>query len=213
MPEMWTQVEMKTPPPQALHVDHDPPGGEDFMLLHGRMMTLKMHGIEAMSPHDIRNGYKPRDIIRLILGQLIAHYRTLEAEMKREGGGEWRDLLGTSRPSYMLEAEIRKLEKERDNINETMTEDAKQAGGTPLPTQPKDEATKILDLCISIRQAKQTIASQLRDLRKEAKQKINALSKAETALLDTVDEKQTYLFDLDPAVTEEVNAIIDNPEI
>ena len=204
---------MKTPPPQALHLDNDPPGVDDFMLLHSRMMTLKKHGVEAMSPHDIRNGYTPRDIIRLILGQILAHYRTLEAEMKREGGGEWRDLIGTFRPAYLLEEEIRRLETERNNLNETMDEDGKQAGGTPPPIQPKDEATKILDLCISIRQAKQTIASQLRDLRKEAKQKINALSKAETALLDTVDEKQTYLFDLDPAVTEEVNAIISNPEI
>jgi len=177
------------------------------------MMTLKKHGIEAMSPHDIRNGYKPSDIIRLILGQTLYHYRTLEQEMKEKGLKEWRDLLGTYRPAYMLEEEIRRLETERSNLNETMTEDANQAGGTPPPIQPKDEATKILDLCISIRHAKQTIASQLRDLRKEAKQKINALSKAETALLDTVDEKQTYLFDLDPAVTEEVNAIISNPEI
>ena len=204
---------MKTPPPQALHLDNDPPGESDLMLLHSRMMTLKRHGVEAMSPHDIRNGYTPRDIIRLLLGQILAHYRTLEAEMKREGGGEWRDLIGTFRPAYWLEEEIRRLETERNNLNETMDEDGKQAGGTPPPIQPKDEATKILDLCISIRQAKQTIASQLRDLRKEAKQKINALSKAETALLDTVDEKQTYLFDLDPAVTEEVNAIISNPEI
>jgi len=204
---------MKTPPPQALHLDNDPPGEGDLMLLHSRMMTLKRHGIEAMSPHDIRNGYKPSDIIRLILGQTLYHYRTLEQEMKEKGLKEWRDLLGTWRPAYMLEEEIRRLEKERSNLNETMTEDVNQAGGTPPPHEPKDEATKILDLCISIRQAKQTIASQLRDLRKEAKQKINALSKAETALLDTVDEKQTYLFDLDPAVTEEVNAIISNPEI
>lgn len=204
---------MKTPPPQALHLDNDPPGEGDLMLLHSRMMTLKKHGIEAMSPHDIRNGYKPRDIIRMILGQLLAHYRTLEAEMKETGVKEWRDLLGTFRPAYMIEAEIRKLETERNNLNETMDEDGKQAGGTPPPHELKDEATKILDLCISIRQAKQTIAAQLRDLRKEAKQKINALSKAEVALFDTVDEKQTYLFNLDPVVTEEVNAIINNPEI
>ena len=52
------------------------------MLLHSRMMTLKKHGIEAMSLHDIRNGYKPRDIIRLILGQILAHYPTLESELK-----------------------------------------------------------------------------------------------------------------------------------
>jgi len=204
---------MKPPPPQALHLDHDPPGGDDFMLLHGRMMTLKMHGVEAMSPHDIRNGYKPRDIIRMILGQLLAHYRTLEAEMKETGVKEWRDLLGTSRPAYMLKAEIQKLEKERDNLNTIMNEDQNDAGGTPPPSKRKDDASKILALCISIRQAKQTIAAQLRDLRKGAKQKINALSKAEVALLDTVDEKQTYLFNLDPVATEEVNAIINNPEI
>ena len=204
---------MKTPPPQALHVDHDPPGESDLMLLHGRMMTLKKHGVEAMSPHDIRTGYKPRDIIRLILGQILAHYRTLEQEMKEKGLKEWRDLLGTFRPPYLLAEEIRRIEQERKNINETMSEDGQERETNPPKQETKDEATKILDLCISIRQAKQTIASQLRDLRKEAKQKINALSKAETALLDTVDEKQTYLFDLDPAVTEEVNAIIQNPEI
>ena len=64
-----------------------------------------------------------------------------------------------------------------------------------------------------MRNARQTIESQIRDLRKAAKVKVAALKKAEGVLLDQNEDGQLQLFDLDPEVSKEIQGIIDNPDI
>ena len=60
----------KIPPPQAGHLDN-PKGGEgEAQLLEARIRTLEEHGVDAMSPMDIRNGYSPQSIIKLLKGQI-----------------------------------------------------------------------------------------------------------------------------------------------
>ena len=57
------------PLPQACHLDN--PGGEaEALLLEARIKTLEQNGSEAMSPHDLKNGYTPAGIIRLLRGQI-----------------------------------------------------------------------------------------------------------------------------------------------
>jgi len=76
-------------------------------------------------------------------------------------------------------------------------------------------ALKALKLVIEIRRARQTIESQLKDIKSAAKSKIGALKRAEGILLDQQgeDEDQLVLFSMDPDLDPEVQKIIDEPEI
>ena len=76
-------------------------------------------------------------------------------------------------------------------------------------------ALKALKLVIEIRRARQTIESQLKDIKHMAKSKIGALKRAEAILLDQQgeDEDQLILFSMDPDLDPEVQKIIDEPEI
>ena len=77
-------------------------------------------------------------------------------------------------------------------------------------------ALKALKIVIEIRRARQTIESQLKDIKHMAKSKIGALKKrAEGILLDQQgeDEDQLILFTMDPDLDPEVQKIIDEPEI
>lgn len=62
------------PLPQAGHLDNTQGGEAEARLLEARIKTLEQHGKEAMSPHDIRNGYTPEGVVRLLRGQ-IAYLR------------------------------------------------------------------------------------------------------------------------------------------
>ena len=81
--------------------------------------------------------------------------------------------------------------------------------------EPSGGALKALQIVIEIRRARQTIESQLKDIKSAAKSKIAALKKAEAVLLDTndPDDDQMTLFDIEPVMQPEVRDIIDNPEI
>tara|TARA_R100001163_G_C5061686_1_gene198627 strand:+ start:1506 stop:2072 length:567 start_codon:yes stop_codon:yes gene_type:complete len=188
---------MKSPPPQALYLDEDPPGREGFSLLYSRMLALQKHGDEQMTERDLKH-YSVEEVIRLIKVKILQFYYSLIPSLEKEG--DWRDLSGTYRCKDFLFEEINRLEKE------TMTESEE-------PTPPTAKATKTLELICNMRRARQTIESQFADLRSVAKTKIDALKKAECALLDDRDDGQLSLFELDPAITEEVTSIIDNPEI
>ena len=75
-------------------------------------------------------------------------------------------------------------------------------------------ALKALKLVIEIRRARQTIESQLKDIKNAAKSKIGALKRAEGILLDQQgDDDQLILFTIDPDLDPEVQKIIDQPEI
>ena len=215
-----------------MYLDNPDGGDQEIQLIKGRINTLRRYGEEAMSPHDIRNGYTPRGIIRMMTRQLLV---MMEAKAAVMGDGkEWRDHLGTMRPPYMLRDEIDPLKRQLATMKgTTMSDDEKNEGpagvGTPNESteegangppngsegaQPPADASRILALCYEIRHAKATILAQVRDLRKEATGKLNALTSAEAALLDQGGEDgQLQLFDLPPEVSKEIRGIIDNPEV
>lgn len=193
---------MKRQPIQALHLDNDPPGVRDISILKARVATLVAMGESAMSPRDLKNGYEPAEVIRAMRVAILFILKGVYDQ----GGKEWRDTGGTWRPIFMLRDEISFLEN-LINPQRTMTEEQ-----TP---KLKDHiaALETLKLTVQIRQARQTIESQIKDLRQQAKSKISALKKAEAALLDVDDGEQMKLFDLPPELPEAVQGIIDNPEI
>ena len=208
------------PPPQALYLDNVPGGDQEIALLTARLGTYKLDGEKAMSPHDIRNGYTPGCIIRMISRQLLHLLEIKQAAL--EDGAEWRDHLGSWRPPYLLRDEIARLKREVERMrNNTDTDSMKEPESTTGEGATSSEpikldnakAMRILELCSEMRHARQTIESQIRDLRKEAKSKVSALKKAEAALLDQNEDGQLQLFELAPDVSTEVRGIIENPEV
>mgnify|MGYP005818308253 FL=1 len=211
------------PPPQALYMDNVPGGDPEIQLLYARLGTYKMDGEKAMSPHDLRNGYTPKTIIRMMTRQLLVMLKAKESALEEDD--EWRDHLGTWRPPYLLRDEIAHLERQLETMKNPAQNDprhplmdeskATTGGGVtdPEPEKENAKAIRILELCSEMRNARQTIESQIRDLRKAAKVKVNTLKNAEAVLLDQNEDGQLQLFDLDPEVSKEIQGIIDNPDI
>jgi len=211
------------PPPQALYMDNVPGGDPEIQLLYARLGTYKMDGEAAMSPHDLRNGYTPKSIIRMMTRQLLVMLKAKQDTL--EDDDEWRDHLGTWRPPYLLRDEIAHLERQLETMKNPTQNDprhplmdeskATTGGGVtdPEPEKENAKAIRILELCSEMRNARQTIESQIRDLRKAAKVKVNTLKNAEAVLLDQNEDGQLQLFDLDPEVSKEIQGIIDNPDI
>ena len=211
------------PPPQALYMDNVPGGDPEIQLLYARLGTYKMDGEKAMSPHDLRNGYTPKSIIRMLTRQLLVMLKAKQDTL--EDDDRWKDHLGTWRPPYLLRDEIAHLERQLETMKNPAQNDprhtsmdeskATTGGGSPDPEPEKEnaKAIRILELCSEMRNARQTIESQIRDLRKAAKVKVNTLKNAEAVLLDQNEDGQLQLFDLDPEVSKEIQGIIDNPDI
>ena len=204
-------------------MDNVPGGDPEIQLLYARLATYKMDGEAAMSPHDLRNGYTPKSIIRMMTRQLVVMLKAKQDTL--EDDDEWRDHLGTWRPPYLLRDEIAHLERQLETMKNPAQNDprhplmdeskATTGGGVtdPEPEKENAKAIRILELCSEMRNARQTIESQIRDLRKAAKVKVAALKKAEGVLLDQNEDGQLQLFDLDPEVSKEIQGIIDNPDI
>ena len=92
----------------------------------------------------------------------------------------------------------------------------KQGGNMDEENKPKEvkNASRIIDLMLELRKARETIESQLKEIKTQAKSKISALRTSENTLLDSLEEKdQMTLFEVDPQVSEEVQEIIENPII
>jgi len=211
------------PPPQALYMDNVPGGDPEIQLLYARLGTYKMDGEKAMSPHDLRNGYTPKSIIRMLTRQLLVMLKAKQDTL--EDDDRWKDHLGTWRPPYLLRDEIAHLERQLETMKNPAQNDPRHpimeetepttGGGVtdPEPEKENAKAIRILELCSEMRNARQTIESQIRDLRKAAKVKVNTLKNAEAVLLDQNEDGQLQLFDLDPEVSKEIQGIIDNPDI
>jgi ElaB/YqjD/DUF883 family membrane-anchored ribosome-binding protein len=76
------------------------------------------------------------------------------------------------------------------------------------------KAQRIIDLMLELRKARETIESQLTEIKSQAKSKVSALKASENALLDALEEKdQMTLFEVDPSVSDEVQKIINDPTI
>ena len=82
------------------------------------------------------------------------------------------------------------------------------------PSGDIEKGQKIINLMLELRKARETIESQLKEVKSQAKSKISALRTSENALLDSLEEKdQMTLFEVDPSISEEVQNIIENPII
>jgi len=216
----------KAPAPQALHLDEPSGGGPQQMqidLLSARLQTIINHGREAMSPHDLKWGYSPEYIAKLLQTQILVMLRKRLEEVQAKG---YAALTVTDRQrignpgslALKLKGEIRALErtlgldKEPPPLMAQNTETTTGGGSTP-PEDTTKGAIATLELVMELRKTRQIIESQLRDLRKHGKSKIAALRKAEGALLDSHEDDQMKLFDLDLTVSDEVRDIIANPAV
>lgn len=102
----------------------------------------------------------------------------------------------------------------------TNKEQGRVAEDAPAPdaSRPDEEqggrgAEITLELTLEIRKAIAVIQSQLKEVKKVAKQKLTRLVRAEESLFDHFDDHQMTLFDLNPEISEEVREILDDPRI
>lgn len=162
------------PPPSAGHLDNPPGGLEEAALLKARVRTLELDGEAAMSQHDLRNGYSPEGIIRLLNRQITQIQRSM---------------------------------------NET-NEAKESAPGRPeekTKATPGGGALERLGKASEIRRAIFLVRAQLKEIRKNAKDKITLLERAQAGLLDDLEPRQMQLFDLAAEVSPEVQEILDHP--
>lgn len=179
----------KRKPPSASHLDTDQAGAAEILLLEARVRALEAHGDQALAEPDLRNGYTVETTISF-LNRQINHLKQMN----------------------------------QPNTQDT-TESAQkqpQGGASPVEKQPPgggeeeeiDGIESTLELLVEIRQARTVIQSQLVEVKKRAKVKVQKLNVAESHLLDAYEthDRQLTLFDL-PPVSEEVRAILDMPQI
>ena len=121
------------PPPQALYLDNVPGGDPEIQLLYARLATYKMDGEKAMSPHDLRNGYSPKSIIRMMTRQLLVMLKAKQDTLEEDD--RWKDHLGTWRPPYLLRDEIAHLERQLKQMEGTITDDLKDEN--PAQNDPR----------------------------------------------------------------------------
>ena len=87
-------------------------------------------------------------------------------------------------------------------------------GGTDTGKVTSGYSEKALILLREIKKTRETIDSQLNEVKTQAKSKINALNKAEKALWELSEESdQSELFKFSPELSPEAKAIINNPII
>ena len=117
----------------ATHLDNaDNPTTLEIILLKARLATIRKDGVKAMSDHDIRNGYNPESIEKLLRSQI----KHMEGKMTDEidtggptgsqpqtetGGGASEVLHKASqirRAVYLIKAQRKEIQKEaKEKIN------------------------------------------------------------------------------------------------
>lgn len=115
----------------------------------------------------------------------------------------------------------KRIEQRYKNINERMEMNGINNPTPSLSIEPKKEtggslekAQKIMSLMLELRKTRETLESQLTEIKSQAKSKISALRASEDALLDSLEEQdQMTLFAVDPSVSDEVKKIILNPHL
>ena len=151
----------------------DDPTTLEINLLKARLATIRKDGVKAMSEHDIRNGYKPENIERL-----------LRSQIKHMEGKSMTNEIDTGGPT-----------------------------GSPTTADGRGGASEVLHKASQIRRAVYFIKAQLKETRREAKEKINVLEKALAGLIDDVDEKQLKLFDVGADISPECQEILHDPSL
>lgn len=96
----------------------------------------------------------------------------------------------------------------------TMTQTSTTHPSTQDPDEPEGGVASTLELLLEIRQARALLQSQITELKKRTKVKVQKLNMAEANLLDSYEEhdRQLTLFHL-PPVPEDVRAILDDPRL
>lgn len=214
----WIKVkEKKKTPPRSTstHLDNPDGGALELGLLYARLDTIREDREAAMSAHDIRNGYSPETIIRLLTRQILAMLKNQQAILESGALDHWVDRRGAKRPSYLLRDEIAQLEKQLTTMmtKETPQQEKSPSGGDTQEVEEGGGAVERLGKISEIRRAIFLLRAQLKTIRKTAKEKTSILESGLVTLLDDVDDKQLFLFDLPAEVSEECQAILDDPSL
>jgi len=187
-----------------LRIDPGVPLSEQILLLEGRLGALRGMQDEFLSDRDKRNGYTWRDVERKTLHRILFCLAQMLEQTKSE----------TERESLFAKynqtkQEIKDMEEQKNDPQgvgvsmEKMTPGGDESGGN---------ADKALILLREIKKTRETINSQLDEVKTQAKSKINALNKAEKAIWELSEQSdQSELFKFSPELSPEARAIISNP--
>jgi len=209
----------KTPPPQAGHLDN-PQGGEgEAQLLEARIKTLKELGMDAMSPMDIKNGYSPHSIIKLLEGQ-IAFMRdqspnilAMKEKIKKDQQAEIKRIARdkAKREAKNLEVVGRVIDITLDHIGGASQTQNK---GTHMEQeQEKTGAEKLFEQTSEIRRAVATLKAEKRETNKRYKKAVATLEQALEGIYVNFEDKQMMLFAEEPELSEDVTQLLDHPSL
>lgn len=191
-----------------LKVDSSASLKEQTTLLEGRLGALRAMREEFLSERDKRNGFTWRDVEAKTLHRInfnIAQIIELETS-------------GIEREIYYqkykkIKKEIKQMEEQKNDPQGAGTSiNENSPGGGDADMKRHIFKSKAVDSINEIRDARATLQSQFDEIKTQAKSKLQALKKAEDALLElSKPTTQTELFNIDPELSPEARAIISNP--
>lgn len=187
-----------------LYIDAGTPLPQQILLLEGRLGALREMKDEFLSERDKRNGYSWRDVERKTLHRILFCLGQMLEEAIHESERE------------VLFAKYQQTKKEIEMIEENKNNPGGVDGWLNKNPSGGDEsggnADKALILLREIKKTRETINSQLDEVKTQAKSKINALNKAEKAIWELSEQSdQSELFKFSPELSPEARAIISNP--
>lgn len=191
-----------------LRVDSSASLKEQTTLLEGRLGALRGMKEEFLSERDKRNGYTWKDVEAKTLHRInfnIAQIIELETS-------------NSERENYFLKykkikKEIKQMEEQKNDPQGVGTSTNENTpGGGDADMKRHIFKSKAVDSINEIRDARSTLQSQFDEIKTQAKSKLQALKKAEDALLElSKPTTQTELFNIDPELSPEARSIISNP--
>ena len=187
-----------------LYIDPGTPLPQQILLLEGRLGALREMKDEFLSERDKRNGYTWKDVERKTLHRILFCLAQMLEEAIYESE---REVLFAK--YQQTTKEIKEMEEQKNDPRgvgvsmEKMTSGGDESGGN---------ADKALILLREIKKTRETINSQLDEVKTQAKSKINTLNKAEKAIWELSEQSdQSELFKFSPELSPEARAIIFNP--
>ena len=192
-----------------LKVDSSASLKEQTTLLEGRLGALRGMREDFLSERDKRNGYSWQDVEAKTLHRInfnIAQILELETS-------------GIEREIYYqkykkIKQEIKQMEEQKNDPQGvgTTTNGNTPGGGDDADMKRHMFKSKAVDSINEIRDARATLQSQFDEIKTQAKSKLQALKKAEDALLElSKPTTQEELFSIDPELSPEARSIISNP--
>ena len=189
-----------------LHIDPGTPLPGQLLLLEGRLGALREMKDEFLSERDRRNGYTWRDVEKKTLHRILFCLAQMIEEAIHESE---RDVLFAKYEQTKKEIEM--MDENQNNPGGVDEWSNKNPSGGD---EPGGNADKALILLREIKKTRETINSQLDEVKTQAKSKINALNKAEKAIWELSEQSdQSELFKISPELSPEAKAIINNPII